>query len=419
MSYIKIVLLLSLLSFHSAFPSSPPRPPTATALASNTNDPNAEVEIARTSTPKHQQQQMQTQPALQKIRFTGGGREGEEYWSLGMDKNETKLLLFAAREIGGSSVSLLLSEHPTANPEEVMVKLIKSYKARLTSVPPPPTGLEFPNTPELERAMSGEGITSSLPEAVSELRSWAEWFKETLPYYHSSCFKCGVKETAFVGSTYPGVLVENLGLREEAAVGGGVKKDKRTRDEVYYCPSCRSFNTFVRSDDLELVCRTRKGRCGEYGLLAYSALREIRGGRVRWVVDTGDHVWVEVRLGGRWVMVDVCEGVVDEPMMYRGWGKRPSVVMAFEEREGKVEVEDVTLCYTDEGREEVRKGREVDLEICIKIDIPSQSDWRFWAALLLAGAVGTAFVGAVGGGGGMYDTSEIMTFGQQYSEVNL
>ena len=101
MSYIKIVLLLSLLSFHSAFPSSPPRPPTATALASNTNDPNAEVEIARTSTPKHQQQQMQTQPALQKIRFTGGGREGEEYWSLGMDKNETKLLLFAAREIGG------------------------------------------------------------------------------------------------------------------------------------------------------------------------------------------------------------------------------------------------------------------------------------------------------------------------------
>ena len=66
MSSFYIILLLSLISFHSAFPSS-----------------------------------LQNLPILQKIRFTGGDRMGEEYYSLGMDKNETKLLLFAARELGG------------------------------------------------------------------------------------------------------------------------------------------------------------------------------------------------------------------------------------------------------------------------------------------------------------------------------
>ena len=80
---------------------------------------------------------------------------------------------------------------------------------------------------------------------------------------------------------------------------------------------------------------------------------------VRWVVDWGDHVWVEVLRSGRWVHFDPCEGAVDEPLIYKGWGKTLTTVVGF--REG--EVVDRTRAYTDEPWEDVvgRRG-EVDLD---------------------------------------------------------
>ncbi|CAN0394864.1 unnamed protein product, partial [Hapterophycus canaliculatus] len=54
------------------------------------------------------------------------------------------------------------------------------------------------------------------------------------------------------------------------------------------------------------VLETRRGRCGEYSVLVMRML-EALGYACRWVVDWSDHVWVEARVGGRWVHVDPCE----------------------------------------------------------------------------------------------------------------
>lgn len=59
------------------------------------------------------------------------------------------------------------------------------------------------------------------------------------------------------------------------------------------------------------VLDTRRGRCGEYSVLMMRML-EALGYACRWVVDWSDHVWVEARVGGRWVHIDPCE--------VRSWG---------------------------------------------------------------------------------------------------
>ena len=72
-------------------------------------------------------------------------------------------------------------------------------------------------------------------------------------------------------------------------------------------------------------------------MLLYRILRALGHERVRWVVDWSDHVWVEARLGGagavptggRWVHLDPCEAAVDEPLLYEGWGKNQTYIVAF------------------------------------------------------------------------------------------
>lgn len=54
------------------------------------------------------------------------------------------------------------------------------------------------------------------------------------------------------------------------------------------------------------VLETRRGRCGEYSVLMMRLL-EVLGYSCRWVVDWSDHVWVEARVGGKWVHIDPCE----------------------------------------------------------------------------------------------------------------
>jgi len=62
----------------------------------------------------------------------------------------------------------------------------------------------------------------------------------------------------------------------------------------------------------------------------------------RLAVDWTDHVWTEVRLDGKWVHCDSCEGSMDAPLTYEaGWGKKLSYVVAFSPQE----VIDVTARY--------------------------------------------------------------------------
>ena len=127
-----------------------------------------------------------------------------------------------------------------------------------------------------------------------------------------------------------------------------------SRTELYRCRTCLSYTRFPRYNRAALVADAKRGRCGEYSMLLYRILRALGYDGVRWVVDWADHVWVEVRLGGRtgeyagdrpaeegsgdgddddddgrWVHLDPCEAAVDNPLLYESWGKNQTYIVAF------------------------------------------------------------------------------------------
>lgn len=160
-----------------------------------------------------------------------------------------------------------------------------------------------------------------------QLKQIAIWFRSQFPYYYSGCDSCGKKgENEFVGYIYPS--------QEERAHQAG-------RTELYQCTTCTSRFRFPRFNAFGKVLSTRKGRCGEYSIVMLKLLQRL-GYNARWVVDWADHVWVEAFVGDAWVHVDPCEAAVDEPLLYQGWGKNQTYILAFTD----TSVEDVTAKYT-------------------------------------------------------------------------
>eukprot|EP00614_Pseudopedinella_elastica_P024455 CAMPEP_0172635108 /NCGR_PEP_ID=MMETSP1068-20121228/197659_1 /TAXON_ID=35684 /ORGANISM="Pseudopedinella elastica, Strain CCMP716" /LENGTH=109 /DNA_ID=CAMNT_0013447219 /DNA_START=123 /DNA_END=452 /DNA_ORIENTATION=+ len=74
------------------------------------------------------------------------------------------------------------------------------------------------------------------------------------------------------------------------------------------------------------------------------AIFESLGYKARWIVDWADHLWVEVLVAGKWVHCDPCEASVNEPLLYQGWGKNQTYIIAF----GRDHIEDVTGAYTSD-----------------------------------------------------------------------
>ena len=157
-------------------------------------------------------------------------------------------------------------------------------------------------------------------------QAFATWFKSNFPYYYGSC--CST-ESDFLGYTLPAA--------DER------RNNDSSRREIYYCCECGEargenvrgwakvdegprkallqenrppnapplFLTAARTSDFLYsslrprrpgferynsplgILKSRRGRCGEYSLLCYRFLG-LLGLDVRWVVDWGDHVWVEV-----------------------------------------------------------------------------------------------------------------------------
>ncbi|KAI4301909.1 hypothetical protein L6164_035146 [Bauhinia variegata] len=155
------------------------------------------------------------------------------------------------------------------------------------------------------------------------------WFKSSFRWVNSpSCHSCG-NETVGQGMATP--------LPSETLY-------RASRVELYRCTFCSDSTRFPRYNDPMKLVETRKGRCGEWAN-CFTLYCRAFGYDSRLVLDFTDHVWTECfsESLGRWMHLDPCEGVYDNPLLYeKGWNKKLNYVIAI----AKDGVYDVTKRYT-------------------------------------------------------------------------
>lgn len=244
-------------------------------------------------------------------------------------------------------------------------------------------------------------------EQLARFKTFLEWFRERFPYYYDRCGHCGAslkddlaqlkrheeEEEEDSEDEDEDGAVNGDGRAELALADGGEKTDdqdhdddeeyqtfigyiypseseldgKASRTELYRCHKCREFTRFPRFNSAQHVIGHGRGRCGEYSMLLFLFLRALNH-ECRWVVDWADHVWAEALIGDkgkqRWVHLDPCEASVDENLLYEGWGKKQTYILAFYAPKTKTDlaplIEDVTHTYTSDALDVIRKRRDDD-----------------------------------------------------------
>lgn len=108
-----------------------------------------------------------------------------------------------------------------------------------------------------------------------------------------------------------------------------------TTVELYRCSNeiCKSYVRFPRYSSPVKLMEVRRGRGGEW-VNCFGFICRAVSLRVRWVWCAEDLVWLEYYsfYQKRWIHVDVCEGVIDKPLMYTEvWKRQFSYCIAFSE----------------------------------------------------------------------------------------
>lgn len=246
--------------------------------------------------------------------------------------------------------------------------------------------------PSINRLLASNFHEMAITDQKESMAQLLQWFREMFPYYYDKCHHCGAsyREDSTSHSTGEsetclenhnssinavGLLQEDDGDLLDGSFLGycypeiNEQNGKAARTEIFRCHSCRRYTRFPRYNSVKHIVENRRGRCGEYSILLYRILRAL-GHEARWVVDWADHVWVECRIGGRWIHLDPCEAALDRPLLYQEWGKKQTYIIAFwiPLKLDKVNfseryISDVTLNYTSDEATTVSERRHLDQAI--------------------------------------------------------
>ncbi|THU75034.1 hypothetical protein C4D60_Mb04t39660 [Musa balbisiana] len=269
-----------------------------------------------------------------KLRLVSIQEEGEKARAAEVEKSDEEL----ARMLQAEEEALLLQQYAATGDGREFEQRVRSYVQQVLMYEDPHRQDAARKTVPIdeleEKALVGlakDGILRPSKDETDHafLLQLLFWFKQSFRWVNSPpCDKCG-GGTNSIGMGNPD--------HSEIEFGG-------RRVELYSCNICSNITRFPRYNDPLKLLQTRRGRCGEWAN-CFTLYCRAFGYEARLILDFTDHVWTECfsHSLGRWMHLDPCEGVYDNPLLYeKGWNKKLNYVIAI----AKNGTYDVTKRYT-------------------------------------------------------------------------
>ncbi|KAG7195701.1 peptide-N4-(N-acetyl-beta- glucosaminyl)asparagine amidase [Scheffersomyces spartinae] len=187
----------------------------------------------------------------------------------------------------------------------------------------------------------------------TQLRNLLHYFKNDFFLWMNApeCQHCGSKETKCVAHV------------QEPFEGRWTTETCRV--EVYNCPLGHTTK-FPRLNHPLNLLYSKTGRCGEWVNCFLMVAKCVIGGDFRYIWNVEDHVWCEFYSPHkqRWIHLDPCEAVMDEPLLYsENWGKAMSLVVG----SGEDYMVDLSTKYITKNRITKPQIKQKDIQRCISL----------------------------------------------------